>query len=140
MPIILYLDEGSLKLAVLVLIPMITLAAIEREMIDTRNILIVGSSQQLIISFECLENLLQHLFPIHLVSQDLSQRHGIGGIAQELGLIDIDANTKDATLDATGVDGGLYQRAAYLLVIPVYIIRPLERETLGVCIQRLLDG
>jgi hypothetical protein len=40
-----------------------SLAAVEREMIDARNIHIVGTAEQLIILLECLDDLLQHLFP-----------------------------------------------------------------------------
>ena len=109
-------------------------------MIDARNIHIVGTAEQFIILLECLDDLLQHLFPIHLVPQNLSQGYRIGRIAVELGLIDVHPDTEDAALDALGIDRGLYQRAADLPVVPIYIVRPFQRNAIGIGIQGILDG
>ena len=140
MAVIFHLYEGTLELAVGILVPVESLAAVEREMIDARNIHIVGTAEQLIILLECLDDLLQHLFPIHLVTQNLSQGYRIGRIAVELGLIDVHPGTEDASLDALGIDRGLYQRAADLPVVPIDIVRPFQRNAVGIGIQGILVG
>ena len=100
MTIVLYLYESTLELTVLILIPMVTLTTVERKMIETRHIHIVGTTQKFVVSAESLNHLLQHLFPIHLMPQNLSQRYRVGRIAVELSLIDINADAEDAALDA----------------------------------------
>ena len=74
------------------------------------------------------------------MSQNLSQRYRVGRIAVELSLIDINADTEDAALDALGVDDRLYQRATNLLVIPVHIIRPFQRNAARIGIKSVLHG
>ena len=140
MTIVLHLYEGALELTVLILIPVIALATVERKMIDARHIHIVGTTQKFVVFAESLNHLLQHLFPIHLMPQNLSQRYRVGRIAVELSLIDINADTEDAALDALGVDGSLYQRATDLLVIPVHIIRPFQRNAVRIGIKSVLHG
>ena len=68
MTIVLHLYEGALELTVLILIPVIALATVERKMIDARHIHIVGTTQKFIVFAESLNHLLQHLFPIHLMA------------------------------------------------------------------------
>ena len=131
MTIVLNLYESTLELTILILIPMITLATVERKMVDARNIHIVGTTKQLVIFLECLDNLLEHFLPIHLVSQNLGKGYRIRRIAAELHLVDVDANAEDAALDAFGIDGGLYQRTADLLVVPIHIVRPFQRDAQG---------
>ena len=72
MTIVLHLYEGALELTVLILIPVIALATVERKMIDARHIHIVGTTQKFVVFAESLNHLLQHLFPIHLMTQNLS--------------------------------------------------------------------
>ena len=140
MTIVLHLYESTLKLTVLILIPMVTLATVERKMIESRHIHIIGTTQKFVVSAESLNHLLQHLFPIHLMPQNLSQRYRVGRIAVELSLIDINADAKDAALDALRVDDGLYQRATDLLVMPVHIVRPFQRNAIRIGIKSILHG
>ena len=109
-------------------------------MIEARHIHIVGTTQKFVVFAESLNHLLQHLFPIHLMPQNLSQRYRIGRIAVELCLIDINADTEDAALDALRVDDGLYQRATDFLVIPVHIIWPFQRNAVRIGIKSILHG
>ena len=71
MTIVLYLYESTLELTVLILIPVIPLATVERKMIESRHIHIIGTAQKFVVSAESLNHLLQHLFPIHLMPQNL---------------------------------------------------------------------
>ena len=119
---------------------MVTLATVERKMIESRHIHIIGTTQKFVVSAESLNHLLQHLFPIHLMPQNLSQRYRVGRIAVELSLIDINADAEDAALDALGVDDGLYQRATDLLVMPVHIVRPFQRNAIRIGIKSILHG
>ena len=140
MTIVLHLYESTLELTVLILIPMVTLATVERKMIESRYIHIIGTTQKFVVSAESLNHLLQHLFPIHLMPQNLSQRYRVGRIAVELSLIDINADAEDAALDALRVDDGLYQRATDLLVMPVHIVRPFQRNAIRIGIKSILHG
>ena len=72
--------------------------------------------------------------------QNLSQRYRVGRIAVELCLIDINADAEDAALDALRVDDGLYQRATNLLVMPVHIVRPFQRNAVRIGIKSILHG
>ena len=119
---------------------MVTLATVERKMIESRHIHIIGTTQKFVVSAESLNHLLQHLFPIHLMPQNLSQRYRVGRIAVELSLIDINADAEDAALDALRVDDGLYQRATDLLVMPVHIVRPFQRNAICIGIKSILHG
>ena len=109
-------------------------------MIETRHIHIVGTAQKFVVFAESINHLLQHLFPIHLMTQNLSQRYRVGRIAVELRLVDINTDTEDTALDALGVDGSLDQRATDFLVIPVHIVRPFQRNAIRIGIQRILHG
>ena len=119
---------------------MVTLATVERKMIESRYIHIIGTTQKFVVSAESLNHLLQHLFPIHLMPQNLSQRYRVGRIAVELSLIDINADAEDTALDALRVDDGLYQRATDLLVMPVHIVRPFQRNAVRIGIKSVLHG
>ena len=46
MTIVLHLYESTLELTVLILIPMVTLATVERKMIESRHIHIIGTTQK----------------------------------------------------------------------------------------------
>ena len=140
MTIVLHLNESTLELTVLILIPMVTLATVERKMIESRHIHIIGTTQKFVVFAESLNHLLQHLFPIHLMPQNLSQRYRVGRIAVELSLIDINADAEDTALDALGVDDGLYQRATDFLVMPVHIVRPFQRNAVRIGIKSVLHG
>ena len=43
-------------------------------------------------------------------------------------------------LDALGIDRGFYQRAADFPVFPIFIVRPFQRNAVGIGIQGILDG
>ena len=133
-------DKKQEELAILVLIPMIALATVERKMVDARHIHIVGTAQEFVVSAESLNHLLQHLFPIHLMPQDLSQRYRVRRVTPELHLIDIDADAEDAALDAPGIDRRLYQRTTDFPVVPIHIVRPFQRKPVSIGIQGILDG
>ena len=62
------------------------------------------------------------------MAQNLSQRYRVGRIAVELSLIDINADTEDAALDAPGIDRRLYQRTTDFPVVPIHIVRPFQRN------------
>ena len=126
MTVILHLYEGTLELSIGILIAMEALATVEREMIDARNIHVIGTAKQFIIFLECLDNLLEHFIPIHLMTQNLSQGYRIRRIAVEFNLIDVDSDTEDAALDALGVDGSLYPVHTSRLGLP-----PLKAGTAG---------
>ena len=140
MAVILHLYEGTLELSIGILIAMEALATVEREMIDARNIHVVGTAKQFIILLECLDNLLEHFIPIHLMTQNLSQGYRIRRIAVEFHLIDVDSDTEDAALDTLGVDGSLYQRTTDFLIVPIHIVRPFQCDAVGIGIQCILHG
>lgn len=58
----------------------------------------------------------------------------------ELHLVDVDSDAEDAALDAVGIDGGLYQRTTDFPVVPIHIVRPFQRDAVGIGIQRILHG
>ena len=52
MTIVLHLYEGTLELTVLILIPVIALTTVERKMIESRHIHIIGTPQKFIVFAE----------------------------------------------------------------------------------------
>ena len=87
-----------------------------------------------------VEHLFEQMIEVKLMACDLAERYGVGSVAVEFALVDIDARAVDAPLHALFPYAGLDDGAAYFPVIPIDVVRPFEREAVGISVKYLLDG
>ena len=83
---------------------------------------------------------LQQQLQVVLTACDIDEGDGVGGVAEEALLVDVDADAHDAGGDVGAVEGVLQEHAADLFVLPIDIVGPLDGEAVT-CLggQRLDD-
>ena len=140
MTIILHLYKRCLKLPVLVAILEIAVATIEIRGVERYDLLIIAIAKVEQIVLEHLHYLLQKLIAVRLLAKDLIQRHGIGRLAVERLLVDIDACPDDTVADMSVRQTVLYDGATDLLVFPIDVVRPFDSDTVGILRQHVTKG
>lgn len=138
--IILDLHECGLKFSILVSILEVAVAAIEIRGIKRHDLLIVAIAQVEQKALERFDDLFQQFVAVCLLADDLIQRHGIGCIAVELLLVNIDARPDNAVAYMPLRQTVLNDGTTDLLVFPIDIVRPFDGDAVGVLRQYIAEG
>ena len=97
-----------------------------------------GGSDGVVATGKGIDDVLEDEATLEVAAHKLTQRDGVGGVAEEALLVDIDAAANDAAVDEGAAKGVLDEDAGNLLVADVDIVGPLDGD--GVVPDRGRDG
>ena len=100
---------------------------VKSRRIKRRNLVITAFIDHTEINLETAEQNVEHLVGIYIMSQYLSQRNGIGSVANKLTLVNIYSGAENTTADMASTDCTFRESAADFFVAPVNIVRPFYR-------------
>ena len=89
---------------------------------------------------EMIDDLSQENFTLDLVTENLVQGYGVGGIADEEGLVDVDPHADKAAREVYAFEVVLDEDAAKFLILIIYVVGPLDTDVLGVLAQHVAEG
>ena len=82
----------------------------------------------------------QYFTDVILVARNLAQGDGVGGIAVEAFLVQIDPGSRDGAADMDAGQVVFNQRAANLFVFPLDIVGPIDGDAFRIAGQHVIQG
>ena len=98
-----------------------------------------GSEHVMIVRGKCVAYLGEQCLAVNLVPENMTERYGVGGIAGEVCLVDVEAYADDGTGDVCAFDVVLDEDAAQLVVPVVDVVGPLDAYVVGIAAQYLTE-
>lgn len=83
---------------------------------------------------------MEQFLALHLAPEDLAERYGVGGIAEEGRLVHVEPYADDASGQAAPLDVVLDEDAAQLMVSVVNVVGPLDADVWSICREHFADG
>ena len=74
------------------------------------------------------------------MSEDLGKRDGVGGVADEPRLVDVEAYADEAAREVDALEVVLDEDAAKFLILIIDIVGPLDADVCGVLCKHFADG
>lgn len=139
-PVVFHLDDGGLKRPLGILVFVEARVAIERSVIARGDLGKLVAFEESEVVIDDLNNLIEQFVLIYFMTENLLERDGVGRIAREAFLVDVDARAKDALRNATTCERRFDERAAELAILPIDVVGPLERDALHIAVEHFLDG
>lgn len=98
-----------------------------------------GSEHVMIVRGKCVAYLGEQCLAVNLVPENMTERYGVGGIAGEVRLVDVEAYADDGAGDVCAFDVVLDEDAAELVVPVVDVVGPLDAYVVGIAAQYLTE-
>ena len=98
-----------------------------------------GSEHVMIVRGKCVAYLGEQCLAVGLLPENLAERYGVGGIAGEVCLVDVEAYADDGAGDVCAFDVVLDEDAAQLVVTMVDVVGPLDAYVVGIAAQHLTE-
>ena len=115
-------------------------ASVERIVIFAYDGVLVAFHDPLVIGIKGFGKLIRHSFYWRIESGDVEERYGIGRVAAEYLLIDVQPDAENATCDFLSRHGSLDERAANLAVEPIDVVRPLQLYGSAIVVEHGFHG
>ena len=93
----------------------------------------------MIVRGKCVAYLGEQCLAVGLLPENMTERYGVGGIAGEVCLVDVEAYADDGAGDVCAFDVVLDEDAAQLVVAVVDVVGPLDAYVVGIAAQYLTE-